>query len=200
MTSVLAAISEDVVNHERITIVDADLSQWLHGHGSPQLTTLMFAATFFGSTRAVVVISIVFGAYLLWKRRHFWVAAVISAVFGGMALNKLLKYIFHRSRPHFDDPLLSLTSYSFPSGHAMLATVLYGVIAAYLCSVFKSWRWRAVIGLAALGLVLLVAFSRVYLGAHYPTDVVAAMAEGMAWLSLCLSVAFSLRTDSKQHR
>src|ERR1041385_1446176 len=124
MTSGLAAISEDVVNRERITVVDAHLSQWLHVHGSPQLTTLMFAATFFGSTRAVVVITLAFAMYLIIKRRYFWIVAVGCAVFGGMALNKILKFTFHRARPHFDDPLLSLTSYSFPSGHTMMATVL----------------------------------------------------------------------------
>jgi len=190
MTLALAAISEDVVNRERITVVDAQLSQWLHAHGSPQLTTMMFAATFFGSTRAVVIITIAFGIYLIIKRRYFWLTAVGCSVFGGMALNKILKFIFHRPRPHFDDPLLSLTSYSFPSGHTMLATVLYGVIAAYLFASIKSWPSRTAIGVTASALILLVAFSRIYLGAHYLTDVMGAMAEGFAWLSLCLSVVY----------
>jgi len=62
-----------------------------------------------------------------------------------LLLNKLLKYAFHRARPHFDDPILTLTSYSFPSGHTMMATVLYGVVAAYLLA-----KTRAGVGVCSL--------------------------------------------------
>src|ERR1041385_5302670 len=82
MTSGLAAISEDVVNRERITVVDAQLSQWLHVHGSPQLTKVMFAATFFGSTRAVIAITLAFAIYLTIKHHYFWVVAAACSVFG----------------------------------------------------------------------------------------------------------------------
>ena len=109
-----------------------------------------------------------------------------------MLLNRILKYVFQRPRPHFDDPLLSLTSYSFPSGHTMTATVLFGVLAAYFFTTAPDWRRRVVIFFVASFLILLVGFSRIYLGAHYLSDVLGAMAEGLAWLSFCLTVVYSV--------
>ncbi len=188
MTLTLGEISEDIMNHEPITVADTQLSNWLHAHTSPLLTKAMFLATFFGSTITVSCLAIAFGLFLLSQRRRYWVAALMLSVFGGILLNRVLKYFFHRSRPFFTDPLLTLSSYSFPSGHTMAATVLYGTIAAYLFTTIQD-RWRrALIVVGAGFLVLLVALSRIYLGAHYLSDVLGAMAEGLAWLSLCLTV------------
>ncbi len=142
MTLTLGEISEDIINHEPLTLADAQLSAWLHAHQSSFLTSVMFVATSLGSTGMATGISVALGLYLLWRRRFFWLAVLVSSVAGGALLNRLLKYAFHRPRPHFDDPILRLTSYSFPSGHAMMATVLYGVVAAYLVAKTRDWRWR----------------------------------------------------------
>jgi membrane-associated phospholipid phosphatase len=201
MTLTLAEISEDVIKHEPLTIADAQLSVLLHTHGSPFLTSVMFVATSFASTATVILIAVVLALYLLWRRQFFWLAAVASSVAGGALLNRSLKYAFHRPRPYFDDPILTLTSYSFPSGHTMMATVLYGVIAAYLCAKTHDWRGRVLIILAAACLIGLVGFSRIYLGAHYLSDVLGAMAEGLAWLSLCLTaVRFFWQRANKTSR
>lgn len=193
MTITLAGISEDVANHEPLTLIDVQVSNWLQSHRSPPLTKAMFALTFFGSTGAVSCIAVVLGLYLIWQRRFHWFAVVVTAVFGGMLLNRLLKYAFQRPRPRFDDPLLTLTGYSFPSGHTMMATAVYGVLAAYLCATNVDRRRRVAIVSAAALLIALVGFSRMYLGAHYLSDVLGAMAEGLAWLSLCLTVMHSVR-------
>jgi len=192
MTLILGEISEDIINHEPLTVADAQLSTWLHSHGTPSLTSAMFVATSFGSTATVTCISVALGLYLFWRRRFYWLTAVATSVAGGALLNRLLKYAFHRPRPHFDDPILKLTSYSFPSGHTMMATVLYGVVAAYLLAKTPDWRWRVLIIMSASLLIALVGFSRIYLGAHYLSDVLGAMAEGLAWLSLCLTVVYSI--------
>jgi membrane-associated phospholipid phosphatase len=192
MTLILGEISEDIINHEPLTVADAQLSTWLHSHRSPFLTSAMFVATSFGATATVTCIAAALGLYLLWRRRFYWLAAVATSVSGGALLNRLLKYAFHRPRPHFDDPILKLTSYSFPSGHTMMATVLYGVVAAYLLAKTPDWRWRVLIILSASLLIALVGSSRIYLGAHYLSDVLGAMAEGLAWLSLCLTVVYSI--------
>jgi undecaprenyl-diphosphatase len=105
--------------------------------------------------------------------------------------------MFERPRPHFDDPLLSLSSYSFPSGHTMTATVVFGVVASYLFTTTTDWRRRALIICVAGFLILLVGFTRMYLGVHYLSDVLGAMAEGLAWLSLCLTVIYSLRRRNR---
>ncbi len=192
MTLTLGEISEDVINREPLTVADAQLSGWLHTHGSPFLTNAMFAATSFGSAVWVSCAAVAFGLYLLWRRRFYWLAALASAVLGGMLVNKLLKFLFHRARPAFTDPILALNSYSFPSGHTMMATVLYGALAAFLIARTTDWRQRALIIFSAGLLIGFVGFSRIYLGAHYLSDVLGAMAEGLAWLALCLTVVYSV--------
>jgi undecaprenyl-diphosphatase len=196
MTGLLASLSEDVVNREPLTSADLEFSNWLHHNGNPTITAVMFAATFFGSTLAVIIISAGLGLYLLWKKHTPWIITLGVCVFGGSLLNRLLKFLFRRPRPHFDDPILTLTSYSFPSGHTMMATVLFGTIAAYLFTRTRSVAARALIIAGAVLSVLLVAFSRIYLGAHYLSDVLAAMAEGTAWLALCLTALHAVSGES----
>lgn len=192
MTLILGEIAEDIMNSEPLTVADAQLSTWLHTHGSTQLTTALLVVTSLGSTVPVSCIAVAAGLYLLWRRQPYWLAAIWLSVFGGMLLNKLLKYVFHRPRPHFNDPILALTSYSFPSGHTMAATVLYGVLAALLVTKIKRPGFRVLVVLSASFLIALVGFSRMYLGAHYLSDVLGAIAEGLAWLSLCLTAVYSV--------
>jgi hypothetical protein len=109
-----------------------------------------------------------------------------------MLLNLLLKQAYERLRPRFDDPLVTLDTYSFPSGHTAAAVAFYGVLAAFLVSRFHDARRRAAIVAVAMGAVALVAFSRLYLGAHYLSDVVAAACSSTAWLVLCLAFGHAL--------
>jgi len=88
--------------------------------------------------------------------------------------------------------LLSLLTYSFPSGHTAAATVFYGLLACYLVRRVHAWRARVAIALAAAAMVVLVALSRMYLGAHYLSDVLAAAAEGAAWLAICITAVSTL--------
>ena len=191
MTFTLWEISEDLNKREPLTIADAQLSGWLHLHTLPWLTSGMFLLTYLGSSIIANCIAVVLGLYLIRRRRFYWLAAFLFSVYGGMLLNRILKYAFQRPRPHFDDPLVSLTSYSFPSGHTMTATVVYGVLAAYFFTNTQDWRQRVAIIFGAGLLILLVGFTRIYLGAHYLSDVLGAMAEGIAWLALCLTVTYS---------
>jgi undecaprenyl-diphosphatase len=193
MTLTLGEISEDIINHEPITVADIQLSNWLHAHTSPLLTKMMLVGTSFGSTGVVACIAVALGLFLLSRRQFYWLLALVLTVPGGGLLNRLLKYVFHRPRPHFEDPILKLTSYSFPSGHTMIATVLYGVIAAYVFTQTTDWRWRVLSIVSAAFLIGIVACSRIYLGAHYLSDVLGAMAEGLAWLSLCLTMVHAIQ-------
>lgn len=113
----------------------------------------------------------------------------------GMVLDFLLKIIFHRQRPRFEDSFLTFYGYSFPSGHTMAATLLYGLLAVFAVIALEAWRWRVGAVLCAFIMVLLVGFSRVYLGAHYLSDVLGAAAAGSAWLALSLTVVDTLRRN-----
>ena len=192
MTLIVGQLGEEIANGRPLTLTDVKFSAWLQSHRTPTLTILLRVGTELGSTWTAIATAGIFGLYLLWRKRIYWLAVVWLSVFGGMGLNRLLKYSFQRPRPSLDDPILSLTGYSFPSGHTMAATVLYGVLAAFLVTKIKAWQWRALILGVAGCLILLVGFSRIYLGAHYLSDVVAAMAEGLAWLSLCLIAVYSV--------
>lgn len=187
MTLTLGEIAEDVRNGEPLTLTDVRFSNWLHTNSSPPLTKVMWLITTLHASVIVCTVAVLVGLFLWRRRQRYWVAALWLSVFGGLLLNKILKLVFHRARPHFRDTVQSLTSYSFPSGHTMIATVFYGALAMFVIANSKSWLIRICAVAVALALIMLVAFSRIYLGAHYLSDVLGAMAEGLAWIALSLT-------------
>ena len=190
---IFGGIAEDVVEKDPITVLDAELASWLHLRAFAPFTRFMLALSLVHGIVGICVLTGVFASYLLWRRERYWLLALLLAVPGGMLLNVLMKYAFHRERPRFDDPLVTLSTYSFPSGHTLAATVFYGALAAYLLARVPSTAARFLVLGTALLLVMLVAFSRMYLGAHFLSDVLAAFAEGIAWLSLCLMATATLQ-------
>jgi membrane-associated phospholipid phosphatase len=183
---IFLAIAWSVSGRTPLVALDARVASWLHAHASPGLTSLMLAVTHANSTIAISAWSVAFGLVLARMREWYWLLTLALAVAGGLLLNVLLKHAYERARPRFDDPPVTLDSYSFPSGHTAGAVVFYGVLAAFLVSRFHNKRLRAAIVTLAAAAVALVAFSRMYLGAHYLSDVAAAACSSTAWLVLCL--------------
>ena len=181
------AIAQQVVAGAPLTQLDADLATWLHRRvGSPWLE-LLLAITHLHSTVAVSCYAVVAAIVLARQQRWRSVVTVIVTVAGGLVLNVLMKLAFQRQRPSFDDPLLTLDTYSFPSGHVAGSTLFYGLCVAWVYRRTPELRWRlAALAVATVALVL-VGLSRMVLGVHYLSDVVAAFAEGVAWLALCLT-------------
>jgi len=184
---IFLAIAWGVTSRMAIVTLDARVAAWLHAHATPGLTAFLLAVTNVNSTVAISAWSVIFGVVLTRMREWYWMLTLALAVGGGLALNVLLKHAYERARPHFDDPLVSLSTYSFPSGHTAGAVVFYGVLAAFLVSRAYGKAMRAACVIGALAAVVLVAFSRVYLGAHYLSDVAAAACASTAWLALCLT-------------
>jgi undecaprenyl-diphosphatase len=180
------AIAEDVATGDPIVRMDQGIAVWLHGHGGRMLTRLMLGVTHLHSMAGVWAMSLVFAAYLAWKRAWYWLLTLVLTLGGGMLLNTLYKHAFERARPSWDNPLLTLTSYSFPSGHTAGATLFYGLLAAYLVTRSRDPLARTLYVAGAVLMVALVGFSRMYLGVHYLTDVLAAACASGAWLALCL--------------
>jgi membrane-associated phospholipid phosphatase len=173
-------------------LTDMSLSQWLHSHPDDGLIQAMLVITHWHSTVGLLLMAAALGVVLHFRDRR-WLLPLLVCVPGGMLVNVAVKHLVHRARPHFDDPLLTLASYSFPSGHTVGATLFYGFLAFLLLAHVRRPAWRkAIVGVAVV-MVLLVAFSRVYLGVHYFTDVAAAMVEGLLWLALCVRGAQYLR-------
>jgi undecaprenyl-diphosphatase len=182
---VFGAIAEDVVTGDRLTLLDAALAEWLHAHASPPLTRAMLVWTNLHSTIAISAYTAIVALALAIERRWRALVLVIVAAGGGLALNVLMKLAFQRARPAFDDPLLTLSSYSFPSGHVAGSTIFYGLLVIWIVARTRRPLWRALAIVVALLLIAMVAFSRMYLGVHYLSDVGAAFAEGVAWLAIC---------------
>lgn len=198
-SALFAAIANQVESRATLTVLDARLAVWLHAHAHANelLTQAMLFITNVHSVPGVIVLGGLFAAWLWRQRERFWLQALLCALPSGELLNVILKHLFERPRPVFDAPLLNLATYSFPSGHTAGATVLWGLVACYAARRLPPRHaWLAAAG--ALVLVALVAFSRMYLGAHYLSDVLAAAAEGSAWLALWLTCLSTLWR--RQHR
>lgn len=182
--SLFAVLAGDVASGAALTIVDAAIADWLHRHATPPLVTAMLVWTQLHSTVAVGAYAAVAALVLAFDRSWRRATLVVVAVGGGLALNALLKLAFQRARPSFDDPLVTLATYSFPSGHVAGSTIFYGLAVAAVFARTTSVRWRVLAIVGALLAVALVAFSRMLLGAHYLSDVAAAFVEGIAWLAI----------------
>ena len=190
-------IAENVMRAGALTVLDIHIAQWLHAHGSPGLTQCLLIVTHLHDPLVISPVAALITVILFWKKRWCAGLAVIFAVQGGMLLNLLVKQQFHRARPSFENPLITLTTYSFPSGHVVASTVFYGALAALLISRTCSPGRTFYFFMMALAMIVLVAFSRLYLGAHYLSDVLAAFLEAVAWLALCLTVIQSYRVITK---
>jgi membrane-associated phospholipid phosphatase len=186
-------IAEDVSRDAATRLLDDTITSWFHAHASPLLTRLSRIVTFFGSVGFLSFASIALALVLALRRNFYRLLAVTLAVGGGALLNLLLKHFFHRQRPVLEDPLVTLLSFGFPSGHTMGATLFYGVLALVVTYSIRSWRRRTMIGFAAALVIALIGVSRIYLGAHYFTDVIGAIAIGLAWLAFSWTGMETLR-------
>jgi undecaprenyl-diphosphatase len=145
-----------------------------------------------GYTVLTLVVGAVLGYLLIG--RHFHAALLVAvATAGGWLLSILLKDLYDRPRPELVPHLTRVASSSFPSGHAMLSAVVYLTLGALLARLVPRWRAKLYFVAVAVFLTLLVGCSRVYLGVHYPTDVAAGWAAGVAWATLCWLAARKLQ-------
>lgn len=203
-TAIFARMAGAVVAGAPITQLDVEVANWLHGHARANglLREAMLVLTHVHSTPGILVLASIAGVWLVRKGQRSWTIALVASVPGGQILNVLLKHSFERARPHFAEPLLELSTYSFPSGHAMGATVLYGFLACYAARHARSWTGRVLPFVLALLMVATVAFSRMYLGVHYLSDVLAAVVEGCGWLAICITGAatFKRRKQARARR
>jgi len=161
---------------------DATIRNAVHSLAFPALTRAMEAITLFGE-----VVLIPAGALAVWRLiaagRKRAAALLVISVAGGEALDQILKLLFHRPRPLAFFGYVDPVTYSFPSGHAVAAFSFYMVLAAMLAHRLRSKPARAGLWAFAALLTATIGFSRVYLGVHYPSDVIAGYAAAAVWIS-----------------
>lgn len=176
----------DGVAHERTMGFDLAIRNQVHAHASPGLTKAMIAISFIGGDglAAAVVLSLIAFRWLRWRRATLW---MLVTILGAVVLDLSLKYAFHRPRPvpFFTD--LPRT-YSFPSGHSLFSFCFYGVLAGLLTRRIPSRIGRIPIWTFAALLVAAIGLSRVYLGVHYPSDVIAGYLAASLWVSTLVAL------------
>ena len=174
---------------------DADhgLATWFHERLTPTFVAVLHAFTEFGSGEWIGIVLFALVLFFAWKRWWPSLVMLIVAVSGGMLLNEWLKLAVHRQRPFVAGPFVDWSGYSFASGHVIAATLLYGQLLLFLLPLLKTRHWRVLCIFSAASLVFVVGFSRIALGAHFLTDVLAAIIFGIIWLTLCMPLGNSLR-------
>jgi membrane-associated phospholipid phosphatase len=186
-------IAEDMSRNAATRLLDERVASWFHEHATPALTHIARFVSFFGSVAFVAAASTCAALLLIVRKSWYQLLALALGVGGGSLLNILLKHFFQRQRPALENPLLTLSSYGFPSGHTMGSTLFYGLLAIFITQSVRAWRLRALAFCIAALLVALIGLSRIYLGAHYFTDVLGAIAVGLAWLAFCWTGVETLR-------
>ena len=185
-------VADEIGANESLAAFDIALSNALHEHASRELLRFFSWITHLGDFEflaplaAVVLVVLVIG-----KRRALATAWLVATVSGGL-LNRLLKSIFERTRPVHDHGLALETDWSFPSGHASGAMLVYGLL-AYLLVRQAPHRWRPFIAAAAVLLIVFVGASRIVLQVHYLSDVLAGYLASAAWAAIWIGALEAVR-------
>ena len=160
---------------------DQSVRAWVHQLASPAMTRAMtvISALGYGALIVELIIAVAIFSWLRWRRAAIWLAIAMT---GALLLDLTLKYVYRRQRPSAFFGVAPDT-YSFPSGHALCSLCFYGVMAGLLSARIKSLPWRIALWAAAGLLIIAIGLSRIYLGVHYPSDVVAGYLAAAVWVT-----------------
>ncbi|HWI47872.1 MAG TPA: phosphatase PAP2 family protein [Rummeliibacillus sp.] len=186
-----------LISDHKIVRFDQTIISFIQGLESPLLTLIMKFFTYLGSFPVVMVLFIVVSYYLyivLKHRAEFLLFATV--LIGTVILNGILKQLFHRARPDFHR-LIEAGGYSFPSGHAMSAFSFYGIVAFLLWRHIPNRLGRTALILVSIIFILMIGISRIYLGVHYPSDIVGGYFASGLWLTI--AIWFFQRYKEKQY-
>ncbi|MGB7378851.1 MAG: phosphatase PAP2 family protein [Rivularia sp. (in: cyanobacteria)] len=169
---------------EQTTEFDIAILQSIYKLHTPLLNQIMTGITFLGNGSTLIYLSSIVMIFLLVSKKFVSAFTLVIVTSGGIGLNVWLKNIFSRVRPALWERIVDVNSFSFPSGHAMVSLIVYGFIGYLLIANFRSWS-SVFLFFTAL-IILAIGFSRLYLGVHWPTDIIAGYAAGLVWLISCI--------------
>jgi undecaprenyl-diphosphatase len=170
---------------------DSAIIHWVYSFRSPAMTSFEKLVTFFGGEIFIACGIVLFVLAIMRKHRVSAFNFAFVLIFG-VILNLLIKEIFQRARPNYL-PLAHESSYSFPSGHTMNSFIFYACIAYFIIRNTKNKTVKLLTAIGFLAIVLLIGFSRIYLGVHYPSDVTAGYISGMLWFGVVILVEKTAR-------
>lgn len=187
-TVALGVVTYEVVTHGSLTELDMAVMAWADAHSGAAGTTVLQWISASGGPSITSAYAAILIIPWLMRRELATAVGVATIVYGSAGLNVALKHLVQRQRPILESPLMQLPTYSFPSGHAVASTV-FGGLMILLVLRDRTQERPNVLAIGAFVLwIVLVCASRIYLGAHYPTDVLAGVLEGIAWL-MCSTLA-----------
>jgi len=187
-----SGIAEDVVHNGPLTRVDLAVNQFLKVQMKPSLDSVMLVISHAG-TELIFVLSLPLTVYLISQQRWSECSMLLLGVGGGETVNLLLKMLFARQKMPSAVSLTTLDKYMFPSGHAMVSFIFYGLMMYLVICGVRSRCWRALISIALALVVLLIGFSQLIVGGHYLTDVLGGYAFGLVWLVLTIVSVEAMR-------
>jgi undecaprenyl-diphosphatase len=195
---IVVSLSADVLTKNNFGF-DQSFLLWLHQFANPYLDLIMLKITQLGNPSFVITVSIITFC-LLWLRNHHREAIIfLLACLGASILHMGMKLIFAKPRPQLWMQLITPKTFSFPSGHALGSLVLYGFI-EYLLSQYYP-KFAQLIYIFTVTLIFLIGLSRLYLGVHWPTDIIAGYGIGFLWLTLCLTwLTFNPKENNNQEQ
>jgi undecaprenyl-diphosphatase len=162
--------------------IDRDVHDWAIDTRTPVSTAFLTALTIIGTPLGIGILIAIAAAILAARRRWRWGAYLILTCGIGGILNLLLKSYFARARPDLAEALRDAHGYSFPSGHAMGSTIVFGAFAYLAFRILKTWRPRAAALAFCVSMILAICASRIYLGVHWISDIGAGIAAGLIWV------------------
>ena len=188
LAAVILGLADGAVEKNGLATIDPVVWQWAINQRTPALTTVAIAITEIGSTLAMGIIAGV-SVLVLWFRGRRGDAVLVAVVSAGAGLLvRVGKATVGRERPPVEFRLVTETNESFPSGHALASAAIIGVLLVVFVPMIHSTAWRAIAISGGVLFVLAIGWSRVYLGVHWATDVLAGWLTGVAWLLLCVTV------------
>lgn len=188
-------IIEDVVNQESgafdkaVLFALRDPADMAHPVGPAWLEGVVRDITALGGPTVITLITVISVIYLVLDGKRRTALLIAASIGGGAMVEKLLKFGFDRARPDIVPHLVTVHSLSFPSGHAMLSAITYLTLGTLLARAQAKRRLRVFILAAGLCMTLLIGLSRLYLGVHWPTDVLAGWCVGAAWVMVFWLIA-----------
>lgn len=182
---VVAQISDEVLDKEAFAF-DRFILIWIHSLANPTLDGVMQTITRLNDPDVVSVIAGFALIILLWKQCYPEAKIFVIDCAGGVILSYGLKSVFGKTRPDLWQSAIKEVSFSYPSGHALGSTVLYGFLAYLFATRFPQFSW--LIYLMAVTLVGAIGLSRLYLGVHWPTDIIGGYGIGFLWLTFCITM------------